>query len=325
MLASRYWDRAYVTIYTLFEKRKQELIKKGQYDKQMKSIFDHSDTLSVAHVQAFMGVDDDYDLDTLDEIIYEVMEVSDFDIHFLSDAQDALVETLHEDFASIIGVMTKFYLSTGSYLMRDNHLIATALADKDRQALLELGYHEHDVIPRELADLLIAEQLTPELLQATVDGVDLAIVIDLMTEPGIFGEYVLDLIHINRLSRGPTPLNHLLGRELLLDVNADDFEQQLTEYLTVVTDPINPASLFQLVQLSKLEFSLAEIKQLSYGARDAIIVANPVNRDDFIDKFGSVDIDEINILVADIGPLVLQLMGMGMPLEFINPHNLSLK
>lgn len=317
--------RAYVTIYMLFEKRKQELIDQGQYDDQMQSIFEHSDALSIVHIPAFMGVDDDYDLDTLNEIVGEVMENSEFDIHFLSDAQEALLDTLHEDFTSVIGVLTKHYLTNGSYLLRDNHLIATTLTDDERHDLQELGYIDHEVIPQRVADELIAEQLTPELLQATVNGVDLEVVVDLMTEPGIFGDYVLDLIHISRLSRGPTPLSYLLGRELLLDVNADDFEQQLTEYLKVVNDPINPASLFQLVQLTRLEFPLAEIKQLSYQARDAIIVANPVNRDDFIDKFGIDTLNDVNYLVDNTGPLVLQLMGLGMPLELIKPHNLLFK
>ena len=317
--------RAYVTIYMLFEKRKQELINQGQYDAQMEVIFDNSDTLSVAHIPVFMGIDDDYDLDTINEIVGEVMENSDLDTHFLSDAQEALLETLHEDLTSIIGVIPRFYLNTGSYLLRNNHLSATALTDDTKQALRELGYRDHEVIPRELAEILIAEQLTPKLLASTVNGVDLAIVVDLMTEPGIFGDYVLELVHISRLSHGPTPLSYLLGRELLLDVEADDFEQQLTEYLAVVNDPINPASLFQLVQLTRLEFPLAEIKQLNYDVRDAIIVANPVNRDDFIDKFGVDNLDEINYLVDTTGPLVLQLMGLGMPLELINPHNLLFK
>ena len=318
--------RAYVTIYMLFEKRKQELIHQGQYDEKMQLIFDHSDHLSVSHIPAFMGVDDDYDLETLNEIVGEVMENSDFDMHFLSDAEEALIATLHEDFTDLIGLLSKYYLHTGSYLLRDNHLSAAVLSDKDRQALQELGYHDHEVfMPQVVADELIAGQLTPELLDRTVDGVDLEIVIDLMVEPGIFGDYVLDLIHISRLSRGAIPLSYLLGRELLLDVEADNFAQQLTEYLSVIDDPINPASLFQLVQLTRLEFPLAEIKQLSYAARDAIIVANPVNRDDFIDMFGLTDITDINTIVADTGPLVLQLMSLGMPLELIKPHNLLFK
>lgn len=316
--------RAYVTIYMLFEKRKQELIHQGQYDKKMQLIFNHSDHLSVFHIPAFMGVDDDYDLETLNEIVGEVMENSDFDMHFLSDIEEALIATLHEDFTDITGLLSNYYLHTGSYLLRDNHLSASLLSDKDRQALQELGY-DHEIMPQVVADELIAGQLTPELLDRTVDGVDLEIVIDLMVEPGIFGDFVLDLIHISRLSRGAIPLSHLLGRELLLDVEADDFAQQLTEYLSVIDDPINPASLFQLVQLTRLEFPLAEIKQLSYAARDAIIVSNPVNRDDFIDMFGLTDIDDINIMVADTGPLVLQLTNLGMPLELIKPHNLLFK
>ena len=317
--------RAYVTVYMLFENRKQELIHQGQYDKKMQLIFDHSDVLSVSHVPAFVGVDNDYDLETLNEIVGEVMENSDFDMHFLSDAEEALVATLHEDLPVIAGPLSNYYLHTGSYLLRENHLSAPALSDEEGQALQELGYHDHVVIPQAVAYELIDGQITPELLERTVDGVDLEIVIDLMVEPGIFGDYVLDLIHISRLSRGAIPLSYLLGRELLLDVEADDFAQQLTEYLSVIDDPINPASLFQLVQLTRLEFPLAEIKQLSYAARDAIIVANPVNRDDFIEMFGLPNVTDVNIMVANTGPLVLQLMGLGMPFELIKPHNLLLK
>lgn len=320
--------RAYVTIYMLFEKRKRELIAQGRYDAQMKSIFAHSDSLSFAHIPIFMGVDDDYELETINEIIGEIIESSEFDIHFMSDARDALLATLHEDLTSIIGFQPKYYLIGSSYLLRDNHLHPATLTDQESRALRRLGYREHEisVISPIVANEIITEQLTPELLKSTVDDVDLAVVVDLMVEPGILGNYILDLVHVSRLSRGPLPLSYLLGRELLLDVDADDFAQQLEQYIALLDDPNNPASLFQLVQLTRLGFSLVEIKQLSYAARDAIIVANPVNRDDFIDTFSLDDVAEINRLVNNTGPLVFQLINVvGMPLELIKPHNLLLE
>ena len=162
-------------------------------------------------------------------------------------------------------------------------------------------------MPQAFAASIVHGKLDPQTFASAVNGLDLAIVIDLASENGVFGDIQLSLRQITRLSRAYHPFKRLLARELLLDPEGKDFEAQLAAAIAILHDPERPATLAQLVQLTKLNYSLDDIKALTYSGREAIIVSDPVNKHDFEQQFGTMTMADINTIAADIGAAILLL------------------
>ncbi len=115
-----------------------------------------------------------------------------------------------------------------------------------------------------------------------------------------------------------------------MKVDSAEFAAHLAVIEGLANHPQHKASLFQIVQLDRLDFTLEEIRMLSYDARDAIIISNPDEQRDFLAKiraslgikdFNSQEIKEIE---AKTGPLVFMLLDNGYDLEDIQPHNSSM-
>ena len=277
-------------------------------------------------VPVFMAIDGDFDFATLTERFHHTLFSSRISIYPLTDISDALYSsTADEEEGDITVKMVKF-AHHGSYLLRSNRVKHKALLPAVVAELRQLNWQDEQIamMPYDFAVEIIHEELTPQLLDSIAKGLDLAIVIDLTTEGMVFANFILSLGQVMRLSRGHMPLKQMLGRELLLDPNREDFDQQFAAAVAVLNDPDQPATLAQLVQLIKLGYSLDEIKALTYSGRDAIIVTNPVDKSEFEQQFADPTVDEINSIAAERGPLYFYLLALGLAAEDIKPHHPSL-
>lgn len=247
------------------------------------------------------------------------------------------------------------------YLARVNHLRHTKLAAGDLGSLHQRGYDVEmlrELLPHgELASRVFGKSALPRRMSGgrlRVGLLDLAMAVDLTHEPGIllpdfsedFLRYALKerlssalFMQLNgqhlptsalqtiELASGQQDILKSLAIELGVEAKSDDFSNLLTEIEDIINDPQQPASLFQIVQMSRLGFSLDEIRALSYDACDAIIVSDPTNRDDFIVKatargwFKSFNTRAINEAIASTGALAFFLLDKGYSWEEINPHN----
>ncbi len=94
-------------------------------------------------------------------------------------------------------------------------------------------------------------------------------------------------------------------------------------------EELEDAGSFQTTQLIRLGFDHMTIEALSYRARDAIIISDPDNKDDFVSNANALldtsdfDVEAINAAVADIGPLVFTLPQYDYKLDEINKHDID--
>ena len=221
------------------------------------------------------------------------------------------------------------YINSRSYLGRTSRLRHGQLSPEIISVLRELGYTDSkliDKIPPQLAQRLIEEQIRPDL-DSSLINLPASVAIDLLTEPGIIGNYVLTPY---QLEASDEPLEYLAS-ELEIDTDSDehlntklaitdDQENWLQRVVELLDDPESPATLFQVTQLRRLGFSFDEIEVLSYPAREAIIVSSYENRDLFIERHG--ELSEVNALVEKSGPLVYRLLRLGYELDQISKHTL---
>ena len=320
--------RAYASRYAVMEMNILYLQEQAQQQgddalhDELASNYENLEQISLEQVPVFMAIDGDLDFDTLSDRFHQVLFRSRLDIHTLSDIQEALYNSVADE-EEFVTVNLINFSHHGSYLLRSNRIMHRALLPAVVAELQQLGWQEEQIamMPHNFAVEIIREELTPPLLDAVVNGLDLTIVIDLTTEGMVFANLVLSLAQVSRLSRVPTPLKQMLGRELLLDINSKDFDQQFAAAVAVLNDAEQPATLAQLVQLTKLGYSLEGIKALTYSGRDAIIVSNPVDKDDFERQFIAPTLDEINSITAEIGPLYFYLRALGLAAEDIKPHH----
>ena len=252
----------------------------------------------------------------------------------------------------------------GHYLTRTTHVRHPPPSPYDLDALQQDGY-DIDIMRKLLSAsyitkiLLHDDALSMEVVEgrARIGAIDFALATDLMLEagilvPGFSTEFIEEALENNwldivgRETNGDqhisaNPLLILVRRygqrdtlaalaaELELKVDSAGFEVLLKDIENLVNNPQHQASLFQIVQLSRLGFSLEEIKMLSYDARDAIIVSNPEEKADFVAKLketlgiAGFDAEDINTIVAETGALVFMLLNHGYDLEDINPHQAS--
>lgn len=321
--------RAYASVYAIMEMQLlslQELAEQqgnrqayGELDTQ----HDYLELASLAQVPILMAIDRDMDFSTMRELFNRALLSGAIHVHLFSDIERALYEIGDEEF-TIVELAS--YSHLGSYLLRNNRVVHSTLSSQTIAELQQLGWEEQQInaMPQDFADEIVSGELTPQILHSAVKGLDLAIVIDLATEAGVFEDIILSLMQISRLSRGYTTLKTLLARELLLDPEGEDFEAQFAAAVEVLNHPDRPATLAQLVQLTKLNYSFADIKALTYSGRDAIIVSDTIDKQDFEQQFGISAMAEVNTIAAEIGPLFFYLRGLGFASEDIKPHHPSL-
>lgn len=316
--------RAYTAGYMLLEKDRQQLEQREDFADKLALFFARMDADSIVQIPLLLAVDGNMDFDTLRVIRYALVQNNALDTPSFSDIPTAIAMAMPEGKEPIVLHQT-FFAHHGHYLMRMNHVVHPPLSAQHKQKLEQLGYRAKQIalLPAQVANELIQGELTPKILASSTNGLDLAMLVDLMLEPGVFGNIVPSLLQLARLSRERKPLKHLLGRELLLDPTDDGFDARFTEVLAVLNADKRPASLFQVVQLRKLGFSLAEIRDMSWYAREAIIIANPVDKTDFEEQYGLTSTPKINTFVEMSGPTVFFLLGIGLPLAVINPHLLK--
>lgn len=296
-------------------------------------------------VPLIMAVDGDYSIDELSERFGE-LALHSFTIRYRQQDLQADSRTNHH----------------GHYLMRSTHVRHPPPSPFDLDTLQQGGY-DVDIVK----SLLPTSQLTPALLSGdvlpliTTGGrtrigvLDLAMAMDFMLEAGILvpgssqqliaeslqkGQHDFVALETNRLQHLPVSVKqtlfHATGQkdalaalaiELGLEVESADFANHLKTIEDMVNHSQNPASLFQIVQLSRLGFTLEEISGLSYDARDAIIISDPENKDDFIAKLktslsiSTFDAAKINTITHVRGALVFILLNKGYTLKDIQPHN----
>lgn len=216
------------------------------------------------------------------------------------------------------------YTHVGAYLLRETRIAHYPLSPDMIDTLQRLGWSSAQIamMPHIFAEQAIAEALTPELLAAITVGLDLAIVIDLTMECDVFGAIFLSLAQVARLSRGVYPLKELLAQELLLDTRAPDFEQNFSAMVAVLNDPERPVTLAHLSKLLKLDYTLAEINALTHEGREAIILSNAIDKEDFEEQFAVTSIEDINAIAARSGMLSFHLHSVG--IVDIMPHSLDL-
>lgn len=227
-----------------------------------------------------------------------------------------------------IGRSTSIYPNNRSYLARTNRFRHGQLPAPLRNVLNELGYTDPELIDKispALAQLAVNDQIRPELDNSLID-LPASVAIDLLTEPGIIGDYVLTPY---QLEASDEPIEYL-ARELEIDAESLghlDAKLSVTDeenWLQMVVDLLDahesPATLFQVTQLRRLGFNFDEIAELSYPAREAIIVSGYENREIFIERHGEVS--KVNALVKKTGPLVYYLLRIGYEIKQINKHSL---
>lgn len=221
------------------------------------------------------------------------------------------------------------YEGSLNYINRTTRLRHLPLQATELNVLRMLGYTDPELIDKispALARLLINDQIHPELDNSLIN-LPASITIDLLTEPGIIGDYVLTPY---QLEASDEPLEYL-ARELEIDADSlehldtklamsaeeDNWLQKVAELLD---DPDSPATLFQVTQLRRLGFNFDEISALSYLAREAIIISTYENRDIFVERHG--ELSKVNGFVKKNGPFVYRLLRLGYELDQINEHPL---
>ena len=323
--------RAYASIYAIMAAQLlyvQELAANEgnwQADTELNAQHDYLDEASLEQVPFLLALDRDMDFDTFRDAFNRALFNSRMPIYLFSDIEGALYDISDEEF--IIFEFANYLHHHGAYLLRSNRVVHPDLSPQTRTELQQLGWDDKKIaaMPPSFADEIVRGELTPQVFDSAVNGLDLAIVIDLATEGGVFANMILSLIQIARLSRGVyIPLKTTLARELLLDPEDDDFEAQFAAVVAVLNDSERPATLAQLTQLAKLDYSLDDIRALTYSGREAIIVSNAIDKPDFEQQFGALTMEQINTVAAEIGPRFFYLRGLGIAAADINPHHPSL-
>ena len=221
------------------------------------------------------------------------------------------------------------YRNARSYLNRVNRVRHFQISDNEVNVLRALGYTDSELIDKispQLAQVLVNDQVQPELDNSLLN-LPASVTIDLLTEPGIIGNYVLtpyqleafdDTIEYlaNELEVDADSLEHLDAKLAMTD--EDNWLHKVAELLD---NPESPATLFQVTELRRLGFSFDEIGVLNYFAREAIIVSGYENREIFVKNHGKPS-SKINSFVNKSGPLVYRLLRLGYEADQINKHTL---
>ena len=165
-----------------------------------------------------------------------------------------------------------------------------------------------------------------------IGELDASLAIDLMTEPAIMPYverkdylYVVNPYHV--LFRAEENIQLLTNFEfLLLYLNPEMSVSKVVELLNRAEEP---ASVSQIVRLLHMGFSPEDISNLTYNARDALIITDR-SKENLLSELRlalprgqDITLDKINTLVAEKGRLTLLLLLNFYSIEEINPHHID--
>ena len=206
------------------------------------------------------------------------------------------------------------YADAGAYLLRANHIRPLPLPDETRDILQERGYRQEQVelMSTEAANALLTQKVLPEPDSGLALDLDTALLVDLLSEPLIINASIPSPY---QLERSDSPVTEYIADEMLTT-----WAEVGEQVIALLNDKDNPASLFQIVQLVRIGFTLDEIIAMTYATRDAVILANPVSKSSFIAAEGE-DISAWNTLIAEKGALTFLLRRYHHSLDAINPHH----
>ena len=262
----------------------------------------------------FAALDRDIDVEGLGEVLVQAgIENTDgrnkLEVSYVQEETDFEVP----------GVTLGHYTSLVEYLRRINSVRRGMPLNEEQEEILRLrGFSEViDRIPAHVADQLIragviAEEEDGQLKTISLDPI---IVIDALSEWGIVANHPLTPFLLSEHY-----LLAALNEEMGLNLNLEEVEEKLaTMVADILNDKDNLASLFQVTELARHGFALAEIRAMSYDTRDAIIISQYQEREDFFAQHGD-DIKALNELVEETGPLVFHLLDSGFSRAEINQH-----
>ena len=218
----------------------------------------------------------------------------------------------------------KFYNGREDYLLRANHVKHPKLSGDRVNALWQLNYKRKLIkkLTPQLVDELIKQEVLPkdDLWKNYGDEYT----VDLLSEPGTIGDFLPPVYRAEA-----SDLDKYVMQEMGQKLQDDADESAIAEYTAVeeavqdiLTSKDNPGSLVQILQLSRMGFTLPQIEQLTYPTREAIIVSGAYSRDGF-DRQHGTDIALLNETVEKTGELVFFLLSQGYAKSIadIKPHH----
>lgn len=249
------------------------------------------------------AIDADMTKEELEEKIDKFVSDKAIDIKYRGDGNTPYVQ----------GRSKTTYRSLDRYLLRLNTVNHPLLPSDVQGDLWVRSYNDPDVyelFPVSVARKFIEQEFSPARVENA--GYDLAFLIDLLCEKCIIGNFVPTI-----LDAEADLLDALVAAEMGLEVDSDAF----AERIALINDQDNPASLFQIVQLERLDWPLKKIAELNYAARDAIIVSAHLNHNSFVAKHGA-DIAAPNEIATEIGELSFYLVQRNFVrrIEDVKPH-----
>ncbi len=216
------------------------------------------------------------------------------------------------DTPHVPGREKRFYHGREDYLLRTNHVKSPSLSGEVLNALWQRGLTAAELtaaIPPRVAGMLLAQNVLPDE-DGLFSGYAPNLYFDLLAEPGVIGDFVPSVYEVEAF-------------DLETFIMAEAGEETHPELVhDLLNREHNPASLVQIVQLSRMGYRGEQIAALTYAAREAIIVSGDYSRDAFADRHGT-DIAALNELVAETGELVFFLLQQGYAQNSadIQPHH----
>ena len=210
-----------------------------------------------------------------------------------------------------------FYTGREDYLLRENHVKHSSLSGETLSALWARGYTDRELtaaLPPQVANMLLEQNVLPDE-DGFFSGHEPSFYFDLLLEPGIIGNFRPSVYEVEA---SHPDLGEIVALELGVDADSDSFE----EYVSLLDDQKNSASLVQVTELKRRGYSLAELRELTYPAREAIIASGYHSSESFADRHGT-DLRALNETVAKTGELVFYLLQQGYvrSIEDIAPHH----
>lgn len=210
-----------------------------------------------------------------------------------------------------------FYTGREDYLLRENHVKHSSLSGEMLSALWARGYTDRELtatIPPQVANMLLEQNVLPDE-DGFFSGHEPSFYFDLLLEPGIIGNFRPTVYEVEA---SIPDLSEIVALELGVEADSDSFE----EFVNLLDDQKNSASLVQVTELKRRGYSLAELSEMTYPTREAIIASGDHSSEAFADQHGT-DIRALNETVAKTGELVFYLLQQGYVrnIEDIAPHH----
>ena len=304
------------------------------FEQFLDGITNNAMSVSYGLMTIFPAVDSpDKSLTELIDSLSEIQMLT-FDISY----SDALSERMPEDSNLDVNSALAFAVrdmtgntiggNVGDYLRRTNHITSAPINDQERNFLTSIGITDEEIFK------MIPHGLPMRIAQVTMSGapllgndpnmvgeLDYALVIDLTHEPGSLASFFVTL----QILFDQDQYNYF---KRYLNEELEFLGITMAELIALLRHPERPASLFQVLQLLHKGFSLADIAELEYETRDAIIISNAESKEDLLadTHYALEELDEeptlefLNKLIRTKGQLTLALLAKGYLIDDIFPH-----